>query len=48
MRLMGLLRVALIVGACAGVTLLLASVNLWLGILSLPITYGISESLLAD
>lgn len=41
-------RIVLIVSICAGVTLLAAMVNIWLGILVLPLAYGACEALLFD
>jgi hypothetical protein len=45
---MGLWKIAGIVGTCAGITIALAMVNIWLGILAMPILYGICESWLFD
>jgi len=44
----GLLKIVGVVGICAAVTVGLGFINIWLGILSLPITYSVSESLLTD
>lgn len=40
-------RILFIIGCCAGVTLILGALNIWLGVLSLPITYGLANSLLS-
>lgn len=40
------MRILLIIGVCAGVTLILGAINIWLGVLSLPITYPLAMSLL--
>lgn len=45
---MSLLKVLAVIGTCAGITLLIASANLWLGILAMPIFYSIGDSLLSD
>jgi hypothetical protein len=44
----GLLKIFGVVGTCAGIALALALVNIWLGILAMPILYGISDSFLSD
>ena len=43
-----MLKVVAIVGTCAGVTLALGMVNIWLGILALPVMYEVAESLLSE
>jgi hypothetical protein len=42
------MKAVLTVGLCAGVTIALGMVSIWLGILALPIMYEVSESLLSD
>lgn len=42
------MRIALIIGICGGITVALGAINIWLGVLSLPITYGIADSLLSE
>lgn len=44
----GLLKVIGVVGTCAGITLALALVNIWVGILAMPVMYSVSDSLLSD
>ena len=44
----GLLKIFGVVGTCAGIVVALGLVNIWLGILALPILYGISDSFLSD
>lgn len=44
----GLLKIIGVVGTCAAITVAIGAVNIWLGILVLPIMYGISESFLSD
>jgi hypothetical protein len=44
----GLLKIFGIVGTCAAITLGLAAVNIWLGIIAMPLLYGISDSFLSD
>lgn len=44
----GTLKVIGVVGTCAAVTLALGLVNLWLGILAMPIAYEVAQSLLSD
>lgn len=41
-------RVLLVVGTCATITVALGAVNIWLGILALPITYEVAQSLLGE
>jgi len=41
-----MLRVIGICGACGLVAVGLGALNIWLGILSVPILYGVAESLL--
>lgn len=41
------MRILFVIGCCAGITLLLGALNIWLGALSLPITYSLAKSLLA-
>ena len=41
-----LLRIVLTIGTCAAITVALGTVNIWLGILSMPILYGVSQDLL--
>jgi hypothetical protein len=43
-----MLKIVGIVGTCAAITVGLGFVNIWLGILALPILYEISESILSD
>lgn len=40
------LRILIVIGLCGAVTVALGYINIWLGILALPITYGLSEDLL--
>jgi hypothetical protein len=42
------MKAVLTVGLCAGITLALGMVSIWLGILSLPIMYDVAESLLSE
>lgn len=44
----GLFKILVTVGTCAAITVGLGFVNIWVGILAMPILYGISESLLSD
>jgi hypothetical protein len=41
------IRILFVIGSCAGATLILGALNIWLGVLSLPITYGLAKSLLS-
>ena len=43
----GLLKVVGVVGTCGAIAVGLGAINIWLGILSLPILYDVSESLLS-
>jgi hypothetical protein len=43
----GLLKIVGVVGTCAAITVGLGFVNIWLGVISLPVMYEISESLLS-
>jgi hypothetical protein len=43
-----MLKVLAVVGTCATVTVVLGAVNIWLGILALPITYEVAQSLLGE
>jgi hypothetical protein len=40
-------KVVAICGGCASLAVLLGAVNIWLGILSVPILYDVAESLLS-
>ncbi len=42
------MKIAVVVGACAGITVALGLVNSWIGILAMPVLYSISESFLSD
>ncbi len=44
----GLLKIFGVVGTCAAITVALAMVNIWLGIIAMPLMYGISDSFLSD
>lgn len=39
-------RILLVIGICGGVTVALGAINIWLGVLALPITYGLADDLL--
>ena len=43
-----MLKVLAICGGCGAIAVLLGTVNIWLGILSMPILYDVAESLLSD
>jgi hypothetical protein len=43
-----LLKIIGIVGTCAAITVALGFVNIWLGILAMPVMYEISDSLLSE
>lgn len=43
-----MLRIICIVGGCATITILLGVINIWLGILSMPIMYEIADSFLSE
>lgn len=42
----GMLKIILVISVCGGATVLLGQINIWLGVLALPILYGLSEDLL--
>ena len=42
-----MLKVIAVVGTCAGITIALGVVSIWLGIIALPIMYEVAESLLS-
>jgi hypothetical protein len=42
------MKVLAVVGACAGITIALGMVSIWLGIVALPVMYEVAESLLSD
>jgi hypothetical protein len=44
----GLLKILGVVGTCAAIAVGLGFVNIWLGILSMPILYSVGDSLLSD
>jgi hypothetical protein len=37
-----------VVGLCGAITVFIGMMNIWLGILAMPIMYSVSESLLGD
>lgn len=43
-----MLKIIGVVGTCATITVALGALNIWLGILALPILYGIADSFLTD
>jgi len=43
-----MIKVIAICGGCAALAVVLGAVNIWLGILSVPILYDVAESLLTD
>jgi hypothetical protein len=44
----GLLKIVGVVGTCASITVALGFVNIWLGILAMPVLYEISDSFLSE
>ena len=42
-----MLKVVTVCGGCAAVAVGLGALNIWLGVLSLPILYEVAESLLS-
>ena len=43
-----MLKVVTVVGTCAGITIALGMVSIWLGVIALPVMYEVAESLLSD
>ena len=41
-------KVIAICGGCAALAVVLGAINIWIGILSVPILYDVAESLLTD
>ena len=43
-----MLKVIAVCGGCAALAVVIGAINIWLGILSVPILYDVAESLLSD
>lgn len=41
------MKIIVVIGLCGAITVVLGAINIWLGVLTLPITYGLAEGLLS-